>query len=257
MRVVGIQFRKEGKIYNYDTNGLKLSKYDTVIVNSEKGLQYANVVGNPIEIELKDELQKVVRIATEQDKNIYEENLNISQEAMVKADEVAKSLNLSMNFVKCTYNFERSQLMFFYFADSRVDFRQLAKTLASIYKTRIELRQIGVRDKAKEISGIGLCGRKLCCSLYLKDLDSVTISMAKNQNLSLNPNKINGLCGRLLCCLNYENELYEENRKKVPEIGKKVKVDDAEGYVVSVDVPNLKYTVSTQDKGNIQVDASK
>ena len=154
-----------------------------------------------------------------------------------------------MKFLDAFFTFDRKQLVFQFLSDNRVDFRELAKSLASIYKTRIELRQVGVRDKAKNISGIGQCGRKLCCSSFLSDLDSVAIAQVKNQNLSLNPNKINGLCGRLLCCLKYEDDLYTEYRKGLPEVGDKVKYDDEEGIVISIDIPNRKY-VMLSDKGN-------
>ena len=143
--------------------------------------------------------------------------------------------------------------MFYFLADNRVDFRDLAKELASIYKTRIELRQIGVRDKAKEISGVGLCGRELCCSSFLCDLDSVTINMAKNQNLSLNPSKINGLCGRLLCCLKYEDDLYTYNRKDMPNVGDIVSTIKGDGKVLSVDIPRRKFIVEVPKEGNLEL----
>jgi cell fate regulator YaaT (PSP1 superfamily) len=144
-------------------------------------------------------------------------------------------------------------LVFQFLADNRIDFRELAKELAAIYKTRIELRQVGVRDKAKEISGIGACGRKLCCSSFLNDLDSVGISQVKNQNLALNPAKINGLCGRLLCCLKYEDDIYTEYRKDLPEVGDKVKNDGVEGTVLSLDIPGRKYTILTDNNEKIEV----
>ena len=158
-----------------------------------------------------------------------------------------------MKFLESFYTFDRKQLVFQFLADNRVDFRELAKDLAAIYKTRIELRQVGVRDKAKEISGIGPCGRKLCCSNFLNDLDSVGISQVKNQNLALNPNKINGLCGRLLCCLKFEDDLYTEFRKDLPEIGDTIKNDDEEGSVVSIDIPNRKYTYVTESGNKVEV----
>lgn len=151
-----------------------------------------------------------------------------------------------MKFLDAYFTFDRKQLVFQFLADNRVDFRELAKSLAAIYKTRIELRQVGVRDKAKEISGIGQCGRKLCCSSFLNDLDSVGIAQVKNQNLSLNPSKINGLCGRLLCCLKYEDDLYTEFRKDLPEVGDKIKHDKEDATVISVDIPNRKYTILTE-----------
>ena len=159
---------------------------------------------------------------------------------------MAGKLSLEMKFLDSYFTFDRKQLVFQFLADNRVDFRELAKSLASIYKTRIELRQVGVRDKAKEISGIGQCGRKLCCSSFLNDLDSVGIAQVKNQNLSLNPNKINGLCGRLLCCLKYEDDLYTEFREDLPEVGDIIKHNNEDATVISVDIPNRKYTILTE-----------
>ena len=152
-----------------------------------------------------------------------------------------------MKLIDSSFTFDREQLMFHFLSDGRIDFRALAKDLAAIYKTRIELRQVGVRDKAKEIGGIGPCGRLLCCSKYLVDFDSVSINMAKNQNISLNPSKINGVCGRLLCCLTYENETYEEYRKELPDLGERVKYKGKSGKVVSLDILNKSYTILTDD----------
>ena len=154
-----------------------------------------------------------------------------------------------MKFLDAYFTFDKKQLFFQFLADNRVDFRELAKSLASIYKTRIELRQVGVRDKAKEISGIGPCGRKLCCSNFLNDMDSVGIAQVKNQNLALNPNKINGLCGRLLCCLKFEDDLYTEYRKNLPEVGDHITYNNESGTVLSIDIPNRKY-VFLSDNGN-------
>ena len=153
-----------------------------------------------------------------------------------------------MKLIKAEFTFDRSQLLINFFSEERVDFRELAKQMASIYKTRIEFRQVGIRDKARIVGGIGPCGRKLCCSSYLHDFDTISISMAKNQMIALNPNKINGVCGRLLCCLNYEDELYKEYRKLIPNVGKKVIIDDKEAKVVQVDLYNQKYVVEFEDK---------
>ena len=152
------------------------------------------------------------------------------------------------------YTFDREQLIFRFVADSRVDFRQLAKDLGSLFKTRIELRQVGIRDKAKEIGGFGPCGRKLCCSNFLNEFDSVSINMAKNQNLALNPTKINGVCGRLLCCLKYENDVYTEYKKGLPNVGKKIKTEKGEGKVLSVDVFNRSYKVLLEDNEILTVE---
>ena len=161
-----------------------------------------------------------------------------------------------MSLIDANYTFDRDKLIIRFLADNRIDFRDLVKELASIYKVRIELRQIGVRDKAKEVSGCGICGQKLCCSRFLKDLDAVSITMAKNQNLSLNPNKINGVCGRLLCCLNYEDENYKECRKCLPEIGDKIKTEEGTGTVIGLDILSKSYTVDIPEVGRVKVNKS-
>ena len=159
-----------------------------------------------------------------------------------------------MKLIDSYYTFDRKQLVFQFLADNRVDFRELAKQLAAIYKTRIELRQVGVRDKAKEVSGIGQCGRKVCCSTFLSDLDSVGIAQVKNQNLALNPAKINGLCGRLLCCLKYEDDLYSLYRKDLPEVGDKISNKEVTGTVISIDIPRRKYVIMTEDNNKIEIE---
>ena len=255
-KIVGCEFKKNGKSYYFAINDLELSIGDHVIVETEKGLQYATVMTNVKEIEesqINYELQDVVRKANKDDDIKQEKNIKDAEKTLLKAESLAKSLGLEMKFTEVVYTFDRNQLIFYYLSDNRVDFRELAKELAGIYRTRIELRQIGVRDKAKEISGIGICGKELCCSCFLKDLDSVTIAMAKNQSLALNPNKINGLCGRLLCCLNYEDGLYTENRNGMPELGDIVKTDHGEGNVFLVDIPNRRYLVNVKDYGKVEV----
>lgn len=251
-KVVGVSFKENGKIYYFDLNNIDLNDEDDVIVETEKGLEYAKITQmNPeinFEIEEKD-LSKIIRVASPKDKNIYNKNKKDAEKALLKATELSEKLGLKMTFVDSSLNFERSQLMLYFISENRVDFRELAKQLASIYKTRIELRQIGIRDKAKEVSGIGPCGRKLCCSSFLNNLDSVSISMAKNQNLALNPAKINGSCGRLLCCLTYEDELYQENREGMPEVGDKIDTQFGEGTVIFIDIPNRKYIVNIPDHG--------
>ena len=166
---------------------------------------------------------------------------------MKECEKLIKKYNLNMKVIDANFTFDREQLMYHFLSDSRIDFRNLAKELAGIFKTRIELRQIGVRDKAKEIGGIGPCGRTLCCTDYLVNFDSVSINMAKNQNLSLNPNKINGSCGRLLCCLTYENDVYEEYRKSLPNLGDKVKYNEKNGKVVELNILKKSYTILTDD----------
>ena len=251
-KAVGIEFKNKGKVYYFDLNNIELNEEKKVIVETEKGLELGTIVLDEktvTDIPEDMELSRVIRVANKDDIRISEKNKKDSEKAIETATKIAKDLGLTMTFVDSSFNFERSQLMFYFLSDNRVDFRELAKQLAGIYRTRIELRQIGVRDKAKEISGIGPCGRKLCCSSFLKDLDSVTISMAKNQNLVLNPTKINGLCGRLLCCLNYEDDLYKENRKDMPELGERVDTKFGTGDVIFIDIPNKKYIVNIPDHG--------
>lgn len=254
-KVVGIVLNERGKTYFFSCNNIDLKKGMNVIVETEKGLQYGQVVVNPYEIEEKNlgfPLKNVIRIATNEDDKQHNKNIEDSGIALLKAREIANQLSLNMRIIDTTYTFDRSQLLFNFLADSRVDFREFAKKLAQIYRTRIELRQIGVRDKAKEIGGLGPCGRFLCCSTFLTDFNSVSINMAKNQMLALNPTKINGVCGRLLCCLNYEDEVYTEMKKGFPVIGKNYKKDDIEGKVVSLNL--LKKTVTIEAKNKILVE---
>ena len=192
-------------------------------------------------------LKRIIRIATKDDRKKHELNLNEEKKAMKECEKLIKKYNLNMKVIDANFTFDKEQLMYHFLSDSRIDFRNLAKELAGIFKTRIELRQIGVRDKAKEIGGIGPCGRTLCCTDYLVNFDSVSINMAKNQNLSLNPNKINGSCGRLLCCLTYENDVYEEYRKSLPNLGDKVKYNEKNGKVVELNILKKSYTILTDD----------
>ena len=236
--VYGVVFNELEKKFYYVFNG-KLSVGDYVIVNTDRGEQLVKVV----DIITKDDIseyESIERIANESEYNAYLENLKDSQKALKKCKEFAKELELDMNVVSSQFNLDRSQLLFNFTADGRVDFRELAKRLAAIYHTRIELRQIGARDKAKEIGGIGVCGGELCCLRFLKKIDTISMNMAKNQNLALNPSKINGACGRLLCCLAYEDSIYLEQAKKLPKVGDKIMTLDGEAQVVSVDIINSK-----------------
>lgn len=256
IKIVGCEYKKNGKKYYFDINNLEIKQGDKVIVETEKGLQFATVITDIKEVQenaLNYELQKILRKASKEDEEKHEKNIKEAEKIIVKADKLAKSLDLEMKFTEVVYTFDRNQLLLYYISDNRVDFRELARELAGLYRTRIELRQIGVRDKAKEISGIGICGKELCCSCFLKDLDSVTIAMAKNQSLALNPNKINGLCGRLLCCLNYEDNLYSENREGMPELGDIVKTEHGDGNVFLIDIPNRKYLVNVKDYGKVEI----
>lgn len=256
-KVVGVLLNGKGKTYFFSSNGLDIKKGMNVIVETEKGLQYGQVVVSTYEVEEKDlgfPLKNVIRIATKEDDKQYQKNQKDANDALLKAREISNQLSLDMRIIDASYLFDRSQLLFNFLADSRVDFREFAKKLAQIYRTRIELRQIGVRDKAKEIGGIGPCGRFLCCSTFLTDFNSVSINMAKNQMLALNPSKINGVCGRLLCCLNYEDEIYTEMKKDFPRMGQPYKNDQVEGKVVALNLLKKTITVETKNKTLVEVD---
>ena len=260
IEVVGVSFKKGGKIYYFSPNNLKLNKNTNVIVKTERGLQFGVIENENMEIDaknLKSSLSKVDRVCTKRDKETHEKNINDAKMALKKCKELVEKHCLNMIILDANYTFDKSQLLFTFLADNRIDFRKLAKDLAAIYKTRIELRQVGVRDKAKEIGGYGTCGRTLCCSKFLCDFDSVSINMAKNQNIALNPNKINGACGRLLCCLKYEDECYKEYSKKLPKLGKKVETEFGEGKVISIDILKQKYRVDVKDYGIVEVDVNE
>lgn len=255
--VVGINFENSNRIYYFSRNKLNIKKGDKLVLETERGMQLCTAVTDIMEIpdsKVVTPLRPVLRIATKEDIRKAEENKKTSEVAIEKARKISKDLNLEMKFVDCSFTLDRNQLVFNFLADDRVDFRELAKKLAAIYKTRIELRQVGVRDKAKEIGGIGPCGRILCCSTFLNDFNSVSINMAKNQSISLNPTKINGICGRLLCCLKYEDDTYTELKKDYPVIGTRLKIGDVEGKVVGHNVLNKKITIEKPDKMQVEVE---
>lgn len=257
--IVGVTFNEDNNIQYYFVDNFKLKKGITIIVEDNKIERFAKVNTDihPIDdSKLKKELGNVVRIASKNDYNKYRNNQKQASIALKKCKQLVEKYNLDMHLLDANYTFNQEQLIFTFYSDSRVDFRDLAKELASIYKTRIELYQIGVRDKAKKIGGIGLCGQQLCCSRYMNDFNSVSISMAKNQNISLNPTKINGACGRLLCCLNYENDIYQECRKNLPQIGQTVATEHGSGKVVSLDILKKTYKIETKDKGIIEIDGN-
>jgi len=255
-RIVGVLFNKKGRVYNFNANNLELCIGDNVIVETEKGLQYGTVVTAIKETEELDfniPLKEVVRFATKKDDDIHYKNVSDASKAFIKAKEIVEDLGLDMHLLDASYTFDRKQLLFNFIADERVDFRELAKSLAAIYRTRIELRQIGVRDKAKEIGGLGPCGRVLCCNTFLTDLNSVTINMAKNQMLALNPAKINGSCGRLLCCLSYEDIVYTKLREKLPDIGMDYNKNGIKGKVVNIDILGQKVYVEDEQNNVVEV----
>lgn len=254
MNIIGVNIKDNPKMYFFDSNNIDLKLNDLVIIETEKALQVATVTKlNVSSYDKTLEIKKILRKATKKDIQINNKNLEDSKKAFKDCKKLIEKYKLDMNLINANYTFDRKQLVFQFTSDNRVDFRELAKELASIFKTRIELRQIGVRDKAKSVGGIGVCGRQLCCKKFLRDIDSVSINMAKNQGLALNPNKINGACGRLLCCLKYEDCDYCTAKKGMPKIGDKVNTDLGEGIVTSVFICDRKYKVDVPDHGIIEV----
>ncbi len=256
IKVVGVSFNDSKKIYYFLPNDLGIEKGKNVIVETERGMQFAKAVTNLIEVDekkLKSPLKEIVRIATKKDKNTNDENIELAKKALADANKYAEQENLEMKILTADFTFDKKKLLFTFLADDRIDFRNLAKKLAFIYKTRIELRQIGVRDKAREVGGYGQCGRKLCCGTFLKDIDSVSINMAKNQSLALNPQKINGVCGRLMCCLSYENECYDEYKKGLPKVGDKISNKDVKGKVIYVDIFEKMYKIETEEGKIVEI----
>lgn len=244
-KVYGVTFKENGKMYYFKSKET-YSLNSNVITETEKGLQFGKVikiVDDEKVFNNSDDFKDIIRLATDDDHKEYMNNLKLAEKALVKSKEIANELNLDMKIINTSFTFDKSQLLINFLADDRVDFRELAKRLAAIYRTRIELRQIGPRDKAKEISGIGPCGQVLCCARFLNHIESISMNMAKNQNLALNPSKINGSCGRLLCCLQYEDDEYTKCGKGMPYVGQTVKTKQGSGQVVSVDILNRKYVV--------------
>lgn len=249
--IVGIRFKKPGKIYFFDPGDIEFKLKDYAIVDTSTGEEYAEVaiVNKQVSGErIVAPLRKVIRKATYKDRKHYEENKRKEKEAFKVAENKIKKHKLKMNLTDVEYKFDNSKITFYFTSDGRVDFRELVKDLAAIYKTRIELRQIGVRDEVRRIGGNGVCGRELCCCSFLNNFDAVSIKMAKEQNLSLNPSKISGNCGRLMCCLRYEQEAYEEKLARMPKIGAIVKTEDGEGTVDSIETLKEKIRVKFEDK---------
>ena len=236
--IIGVRFKKLGKIYFFNPKNLKVKKGDKVIVETAQGEEYGEVVipNRYVEDEkIIQPLKKVLRIANYKDHKHHEECGELEKEAFKICEQKIKEHKLDMCLTDVEFKFDNSKILFYFTADGRIDFRELVKDLASIYKTRIELRQIGVRDEVKRIGGIGVCGRDLCCCTFLSDFEAVSIKMAKEQNLSLNPSKISGNCGRLMCCLKYEDSVYAEKLKGLPNIGAIVKTEDGEGEVDGIE----------------------
>ncbi len=248
--IVGVRFKRPGKIYFFDPGELQIVGREFVIVQTTEGEEYGEVaIANR---SIPDEkvvapLKKVIRIANKKDKIHYEENKKKEKEAFEICKKKIKEHNLEMTLTDVEFKFDNSKVLFYFTADGRIDFRDLVKDLASIFKTRIELRQIGVRDEVKRIGGNGVCGRELCCCSFLGNFETVSIKMAKEQNMSLNPSKISGNCGRLMCCLKYEQDVYEEKLSRIPKMGAIVKTEDGEGIVDGVETLKEKVRVKLRD----------
>ncbi len=251
MSIISICFKKNGKQYYFLNEEFDININDKVIVNTEQGLQLGIVVDNNIDeskVNIKSELKTVLKKADDKDYNTYLNNLKDSKIVVEETKKKIEKDKIPMTIVDANYTFDKKQLTINFVADERIDFRNLVKYLAAKYKTHIDLHQIGVRDKAKEIGGIGVCGLPLCCKTFKNDIQGITINMAKNQNIALNPTKINGCCGRLLCCLAYEDEGYTELREKLPKINDDIKVDGKKGKVANLDILRKKVYVNINDE---------
>lgn len=258
VKVIGVRFRNAGKIYYFDPKEYEVETGDHVIVETARGIEYGYVVLNGREVEdskITQPLKPVIRVATPEDDRKAEENREREKEAKVICLEKIKKHKLEMKLIDAEYTFDNNKVLFYFTADGRIDFRDLVKDLASVFKTRIELRQIGVRDETKIIGGVGICGRELCCHTYLSEFAPVSIKMAKEQNLSLNPTKISGVCGRLMCCLKNEEETYEYLNSRLPALGDCVTTDDGmKGEVQSVSVlrQTVKVLVDVDDEKELR-----
>lgn len=252
VKVVGIRFKKAGKIYYFDPGDLQIDLNENAIVETARGVEFGQVVVPNTEVdedEIVAPLKKVIRVATEEDRAHHEENIRKEKDAFEICLQKIANHNLDMKLIDVEYTFDNNKVLFYFTADGRVDFRELVKDLASVFRTRIELRQIGVRDEAKMMGGLGVCGRVLCCNSFLGDFQPVSIKMAKEQGLSLNPTKISGACGRLMCCLKYEQDAYEEIISRVPNEGAIVDTPEGQGVVISISL--LKELVKIKlDRGN-------
>ncbi|MGN7892504.1 PSP1 domain-containing protein [Bacillus sp. 22475] len=252
--VVGVRFKKAGKVYYFDPIQFDISENEFVIVETVRGIEYGKVVITKKQVDENDvvlPLKKVIRIANENDRTIVEENKHAAKEAYQVCQQKVVEHNLDMKLVDVEYTFDRNKIIFYFTADGRIDFRELVKDLAAIFRTRIELRQIGVRDEAKMLGGIGPCGRMLCCSTFLGDFEPVSIKMAKDQNLSLNPAKISGLCGRLMCCLKYENDEYEAAKEQLPDLDQRIQTPHGTGRVIGLNILERLIQVELVDKERI------
>lgn len=245
--VVGVKFKEAGKLYYFSPGENQVEVGDNVIVETARGLEFGKVTLGVTEVKESDlvaPLKSIIRKANEKDRKKHEENLAKKEEAMRLCQEKVDAHKLEMKLIDVEYTFDNSKVVFYFTADGRVDFRELVKDLAAVFRMRIELRQIGVRDEAKMLGGVGNCGRGLCCSTWLSDFEPVSIKMAKVQNLSLNPSKISGICGRLMCCLKFENDVYTHMKKGMPSVGERIRTPD--GMAVVTDVNILENIIKTR-----------
>ncbi len=258
VKIIGVRFRQAGKVYFFSPGQLDVKDGQHVIVETTRGVEYGKVVLGPKFIEeekVMQPLKQVIRVSNEEDDKIEEKNKEKEKRAFEVCLEKIKNHNLEMKLIDAEYTFDNNKVLFYFTADGRIDFRELVKDLAAVFKTRIELRQIGVRDETKVVGGISICGRPLCCNTHLSEFVPVSIKMAKEQNLSLNPTKISGVCGRLMCCLKHEEETYEELNSRLPNVGDFVTTDDGlKGEVQSVSVlrQNVKVIVDINDEKEIR-----
>lgn len=254
--VIQVRLREAGKISYYSTGGMKFKTGDYIIVEADRGQDYGQVISD-IEVildsDVEEPLKKIIRRANPWDMHQIEKNKKRIREVMDACTKKIHERKLSMKLIDAEFTFDRSKIMFYFTAEGRIDFRDLVKDLANVFKTRIELKQIGVRDEAKMLGGFGPCGRVLCCATFLKDFEPVTIKMAKEQNLPLNPTKISGLCGRLMCCLSYEHKTYKELMKGAPKEGDVIKTEKGSGKVVGINAIKRSATVELEDGSLIEV----
>jgi cell fate regulator YaaT (PSP1 superfamily) len=258
-RIVGVRFKRAGRVYYFDPGQHLLERDELVVVETAKGTELGRVVISPTDVaesEITEPLKPVLRKATADDQERQQSFRAREVDALARCKERVKHFDLPMKLIAAEYNFDGSRLVFTFTADGRVDFRQLVRDLASIFRTRIELRQVGVRDEAKQLNGCGRCGRDLCCCTFLDDFASVSIRMAKEQDLPLNPMKISGLCGRLLCCLGFESKAYIELRQNLPRVGEQVQTPTGAGRVVAVNLLKQVATVDIDEKGLVEVRGS-
>ncbi|MCL2696356.1 MAG: stage 0 sporulation family protein [Clostridiales bacterium] len=257
VKVISVKFKTSGRVYYFDPLNFEVHEGEGVIVETARGIEYGTVAKAPHEVEESEiiaPLKAITRVATPVDTRMRDENAAKEGEALVICQDRIEQHGLTMKLISADYSFNGNKLVFYFTADGRVDFRELVKDLAFVFKTRIELRQIGVRDEAKLLGGLGSCGRPVCCKSFMDDFHPVSIKMAKEQNLSLSPTKISGLCGRLMCCLQYEQEAYETMRKKMPRVGKPILTADGEGVVMENNVITEKTRVRLQaEDGTVDV----